>query len=65
MPVSTEQTKRKADEARQDSKVTKRTRGTTAPERERDVGHALRSIYQRTVDESVPQEMLDLLGKLG
>ena len=29
------------------------------------VGAALRSIYQKTVDESVPQEMLDLLGKLG
>jgi hypothetical protein len=29
------------------------------------VGEALRSIYQRTIDESVPQEMLDLLGKLG
>lgn len=29
------------------------------------VGEALRSIYQKTIDESVPQEMLDLLGKLG
>jgi hypothetical protein len=29
------------------------------------VGEALRSIYQRTIDESVPQEMIDLLGKLG
>ncbi|MBY8825958.1 NepR family anti-sigma factor [Sphingomonas colocasiae] len=29
------------------------------------VGDALRSIYQKTIDESVPQEMLDLLGKLG
>lgn len=34
-------------------------------DRERDIGHALRSIYQKTVDESVPPEMLDLLGKLG
>jgi len=33
--------------------------------KERDVGNALRSIYQKTVDESVPQEMIDLLGKLG
>lgn len=31
----------------------------------RDVGNALRTIYQQTVDESVPKEMLDLLGKLG
>jgi hypothetical protein len=29
------------------------------------VGEALRSIYQQTIDESVPQEMIDLLGKLG
>jgi Anti-sigma factor NepR len=30
-----------------------------------EVGHALRSVYQRTVDETIPPEMLDLLGKLG
>lgn len=29
-----------------------------------DVGTALRSVYQRTVDERIPPEMLDLLGKL-
>ena len=29
------------------------------------MGSALRSVYQRTVDESIPSEMLDLLGKLG
>ena len=28
------------------------------------MGTALRSIYQKTVEESVPNEMLDLLGKL-
>ena len=28
------------------------------------MGTALRSIYQKTVEESVPSEMLDLLGKL-
>jgi len=36
-------------------------------ERSRDgqaMGAALRSIYQKTVDEAVPPEMLDLLGKL-
>jgi hypothetical protein len=32
---------------------------------ERDVGAALRSVYQKTVEESVPDEFLDLLGKLG
>jgi hypothetical protein len=30
-----------------------------------EVGHALRSAYQRMVDEDIPPEMLDLLGKLG
>jgi hypothetical protein len=30
-----------------------------------EVGQALRSVYQRTVDENIPPEMLDLLGKLG
>ena len=30
-----------------------------------EVGHALRSAYQRTLDEDIPPEMLDLLGKLG
>jgi hypothetical protein len=31
---------------------------------ERDVGTALRAAYQQAVDEKVPSEMLDLLGKL-
>ena len=30
-----------------------------------DVGRALRSAYQRMIDEDIPPEMLDLLGKLG
>lgn len=30
-----------------------------------EVGQALRTIYQNTIDEDVPSEMLDLLGKLG
>ena len=32
--------------------------------KDRDMGAALRSIYEKTVDETVPAEMLDLLGKL-
>ena len=35
--------------------------GVTA---DRDVGHALRSVYAKTVSEDVPSELLDLLGKL-
>jgi hypothetical protein len=30
-----------------------------------EVGQALRAAYERTVGESIPPEMLDLLGKLG
>ena len=29
-----------------------------------NVGQALRSVYEKAVEESIPQEMLDLLGKL-
>jgi hypothetical protein len=29
-----------------------------------EVGSALRSVYQRTVDEQIPPDLLDLLGKL-
>lgn len=30
-----------------------------------EVGNALRSAYQQAVNEDIPTEMLDLLGKLG
>jgi hypothetical protein len=40
---------------------TRKRKRQPAPE----VGQALRSAYQRTLDETVPPEMLDLLGKLG
>ena len=30
-----------------------------------EVGQALRAAYQQAVSESIPPEMLDLLGKLG
>ncbi|WP_156437835.1 MULTISPECIES: NepR family anti-sigma factor [unclassified Sphingomonas] len=30
-----------------------------------DVGDALRAVYRETIDEAVPDEMLDLLRKLG
>jgi hypothetical protein len=32
---------------------------------DRDVGDALRAVYQDAVAESIPSEMLDLLRKLG
>ena len=48
--------------------------GSEAPARPRakkkggdspELGKALRTVYQRTVEEDIPPEMLDLLGKLG
>lgn len=43
--------------------------GTTRPrvraKQPSDVGNALKTVYQRTIDEEIPPEMLDLLGKLG
>jgi hypothetical protein len=29
-----------------------------------EIGGALRSVYQQTVDEQIPPDLLDLLGKL-
>ena len=34
------------------------------PENDAAMGSALRSVYQETVEERVPDEFLDLLGKL-
>ena len=31
---------------------------------DRDMGASLRSVYQRTVDEAVPDDLMALLGKL-
>jgi hypothetical protein len=50
----------------------KSKRKTQAPARQesghgsgdRDVGHALRTVYSKTVSEEIPSELLDLLGKL-
>lgn len=43
--------------------VTRRPRRSVPPV-ESEVGAALRSVYEDMVGESVPAEMLDLLGKL-
>jgi hypothetical protein len=47
------------DTSMQKSRSAKGTNGNP------EVGSALRSVYQRTIDEDIPPEMLDLLGKLG
>ena len=36
----------------------------TGPLEDTDVGDALRSVYQQTVDETIPPEMMELLKKL-
>jgi hypothetical protein len=40
-----------------------RTKKRRAPVSE--IGDALKTVYQRAIDEDIPPEMLDLLGKLG
>jgi hypothetical protein len=46
------------------AKPVKKSGGTAVHHKDRDMGAALRSIYQKTIDESVPDEMISLLGKL-
>lgn len=46
------------------AKPVKKSGGTAVQHKDRDMGAALRSIYQKTIDESVPDEMISLLGKL-
>ena len=47
---------------RKDTPVTTADKKTRP--REKDMGAALRSVYQKAVDEDVPDELLDLLKKL-
>lgn len=39
-------------------------KGAAAQSKNRDMGSALRSVYNNTVEEAVPQDLLSLLGKL-
>lgn len=55
--------KRRKPDSDSESSVTPRTRKKREPAGE--VGTALRSAYQRMVDEEIPPDLLDLLGKLG
>jgi hypothetical protein len=47
---------------------TQKTAPATKPDRiqqkDQQMGLALRSVYQKTVDEAIPSDLLDLLGKL-
>jgi hypothetical protein len=55
--------RRKSDQASDTraAKDSKKKKSPAGPE----VGSALRSIYQRTINEDIPPDLLDLLGKLG
>ena len=55
--------RRKADE--DDVAEPEATRKPRRKKTPGDVGDALRTVYQRTINEDIPPEMLDLLGKLG
>jgi len=46
------------------SKKPRPAKATKVQSKDRDMGAALRTVYQKTVDETVPPEMLDLLSKL-
>jgi hypothetical protein len=48
----------------QNKEVAAKKRAAADPGHDRQVGSALRSVYQKAVDEPVPNDLLDLLGKL-
>ncbi len=56
--------KRKPEQA-SNSRGAKEKEGKKKAPGTAEVGTALRSIYQRTVNEDIPPDLLDLLGKLG
>lgn len=49
---------------RETSKNAPSQRATKSRGGDQEMGEALRSVYQQTIDEQIPPEMLDLLGKL-
>jgi hypothetical protein len=50
--------------SREETKKSQAAKTTKTRSKDRDVGSALRTIYQKTVDETIPPDLLDLLGKL-
>ncbi|KQM48249.1 hypothetical protein ASE82_00495 [Sphingomonas sp. Leaf230] len=40
------------------------TKPAKVPDKDQQMGSALRSVYQKTVDETIPDDLLELLGKL-
>ncbi len=58
------QRRRKSDQA-SDPSSAKNPKARKKGASDAEVGDALRSVYQRTVNEDIPPDLLDLLGKLG
>lgn len=54
----------KAPEQSTKAASAKRVPGAAAQSKNRDMGAALRSVYHRTVEESVPDDLMSLLSKL-
>jgi hypothetical protein len=54
-----------SSEKTQKPEMTRKAAGKKVHSKDQDMGAALRSVYQKTVEENVPSEMLDLLSKLG
>lgn len=61
-PTETSDTSLAARESRPAGKIN--SRRPEVQGKDRDMGSALRSAYEKTVNEAIPAEMLDLLGKL-
>jgi hypothetical protein len=55
---------RSGDESSKKPVTARASSGAKVQSKDRDMGAALRTVYQRTVEETIPPEMLDLLGKL-
>jgi hypothetical protein len=56
---------RREPPAEVDAAAPSRSRSRTKHPENPELGKALRTVYQRTIEEDIPPEMLDLLGKLG
>lgn len=56
--------RRKSERPSSGTSVKSRAKNKTLPESP-EVGRALRSVYDDTLNEKIPPDLLDLLGKLG
>lgn len=56
--------RRKSERPSSGTSVNSRAKNKTPPDSP-EVGRALRSVYDDTLNEKIPPDLLDLLGKLG